>query len=77
MKKRVILIDENILTEDMNELKKALDKAVITIKKVTDGVYVNEFEDAIKDIEEVSGILSCLAEKKFVDATVSTLFIEK
>lgn len=77
MKKRVILIDEDILTEDMNELKKALDKAVMTIKKVTDGICVSEFEDAIKDIEEVSDILNCLAEKKFVDPTVSTLFIEK
>lgn len=77
MGKRVILIDEEILTDDLLELKNILDESVGTIKEIRYGMDGDELKNAMKDIEEVSHVLKCLSEKKFKDSKLQMLFLEK
>lgn len=74
--KRVILIDENILTEDLAELKNILSESVLIIKRTRNGVEAAEIKNAVKNIEEVAHVLDCLAQKKFPDAQMETLFLK-
>lgn len=75
--KRVILIDEDILTEDLRELREILDASVQTIRMSRYGVEANEIKRAVKDIEEVSHVLDCLSKKKFAYSQSETILLGK
>lgn len=75
--KRVILINENILTEDLAEVKIILEDSVKTIKSTREGIEVEDLKNAIKDIQDVCYVLDCLSYKKFPEASIELEFLKK
>ena len=77
MGSRVILIKEKLLTEDLLDLKNVLDKSIKTIKRIRNGIDEDEFKNAIQDIEDVSEVLKCLSQKKFLEALIESVSFDK
>lgn len=78
MNKQLILIEENIFTEDMLTLHDALERSinVLNINNLKSGITEEEYSNIIKDLNNISNALKKLSEKNFNDAKISTTILE-
>jgi hypothetical protein len=76
MSNKLILVEENIFTEDIailhNELNKSID--TLNINNLISGIERDDYLDTIKKLRDISDALKDLSNKRFQDVKVNTIF---
>ncbi|MBZ9635535.1 hypothetical protein [Clostridium sp. FP1] len=69
MMDRVILVPEDILIEDMLDIRIHLGKATKVLSKLHQGTDKRDYAHALRKLDAIIEILNCLNQKKFNDVS--------
>lgn len=75
MNKKLILIEENIFTEEIKDINAHLKEAIKILCNLRDGVYRTDYEKAIYKLDCISDTLEILSEKRFRDVKPKTTLL--
>jgi hypothetical protein len=73
--RNVILINEEILTEDIMEVSKAVKEVTDTFRTLKSGVREQKFLDSIKKLDKIEYALRKLGEKDFDQFKAIAIFL--